>query len=123
MSVYTFRSSGDACSLLHVLGINPTFSCDIHSTYGMLDPDCPSMGNVVQCGLTGDNCYGTDLFPLHVDTGFLEKTDRPFEDFPQFQDLFLSLHLDSFLNTGGKVLLVFGDSAFDEVAGCLDLND
>ena len=89
----------------------------------MLDPDCPSMGNVVRCGLTGDNCYGTDLFPLHVDTGFLEKTDRPFEDFPQFQDLFLSLHLDSFLNTGGKVLLVFGDSAFDEVAGCLDLND
>jgi hypothetical protein len=108
---------------LHVLGINPTFSQEIHSRYGMLDPDCPSMGLVVDCGLTGDKCYGTDLFPLHVDIDYLQATDRPFDDFPQFEHLFLSRHLDSFLNIGGKVLLVFGGSAFDTLASRLRLKD
>jgi hypothetical protein len=81
------------------------------------------MGKVVRCGLTGDNCYGTDLFPMHVDIRNLEATDRPFEQFPQFEELFLSDNLESFLNMGGKVLLVFGESAFGELEERLDLND
>jgi hypothetical protein len=87
----------------------------------MLDPKCPSMGKVVLCGLTGETCYATDLFPLHVDINYLAATDRPFDDFPEFEELFLSRHLSSFLDIGGKVLLVFGLSAFKTLEQCLKL--
>ena len=108
----SFRSSGDPCSPLQVLGVNPTFSVDVHSSYGMLDPQCPSMGEVVQCGLTSEKCYGTDVFPLRININYLNVTDRPFDDFPEFKELFLDRHLSSFLDIGGKVLLVFGLTCF-----------
>lgn len=116
-----FRSSGDPCSPLHILAINPTFSVDVHSPYGILDPKCPSMGEVVQSGLTSEKCFGTDLFPLRVNIDYLEVTDRPFDGFPEFTDLFLHRHLSSFLEIGGKVLLVFGRSCFKALEDHLKL--
>jgi hypothetical protein len=107
------RPSGNPCKSLHVLGINPTFSVDPMSPFGMLNPSSPSMGLVVKCGLTHENCYGTDLFPLHVNIDRLEVKDKPFNEFPKFENLFLSRYLQNFLGIGGKVVLVFGSSALD----------
>jgi hypothetical protein len=116
-----FRSSGDPCSPLQLLAINPTFSVDVHSSNGMLDPQCPSMGEIVQCGLTSEKCFGTDLFPLRVNLNYLKVTDRPFDGFPEFKELFLNRHLSSFLDIGGKVLLVFGLSSFEALEDRLKL--
>jgi len=87
----------------------------------MLDPQCLSMGEVVRCGLNGEKCYATDLFPLHVNINYLTATDRPFDDFPEFEELFLNRHLSNFLNIGGKVLLVFRWSAFGKLKPLLNL--
>ena len=87
----------------------------------MLNPSCPSMSRVVECGLTHENCYGTDLFPLHVNIDRLEATDKPFDEFPEFKDLFLNRHLSNFLAIGGKVVLIFGSTALEMVVQQLKL--
>ena len=82
------------------------------------------MGEVVRCGLDSGNCYGTDLFPLRVNINSLTTgTDRPFDAFPEYKELFMTQHLSSFLDIGGKVLLVFGLSAFEALEGQLQLKD
>ena len=79
------------------------------------------MDEVIRCDLNSEKCYETNLFPLHVNINYLPTTDRPFDDFPEFEELFLSRHLSSFLDIGGKVLLVFGWSAFEKLGQRLKL--
>jgi len=45
----------------------------------------------------------------------------PFDDFPEFEELFLTRHLSSFLDIGRKVLLAFRLSAFEKLEQCLNL--
>lgn len=78
----------------------------------MLDPQCPTMGMVTECGFTERNCFGTDIFPLHFDLN-RDYTDNPFHVFGEFKWLFMKKHVPGFLKLGGDVLLVFGDVAFD----------
>ena len=114
--ILTYRTGCNPRRLLHVLGLNPTFS--VHVGNHMLHRDCPSMGLVVECGLTEENCFGDDIFPVRIQNAHLRRVSEsgdPFEAYPEFQDLFLKLHLPNFLMHGGKVLLVLGRIAFGKL--------
>ena len=130
------RPSGDPHSTLHILGLNPTFATEDDAE--MLDESCATMSMVVECGFTGANAYGTDIFPLKVDLDLMDAMEKrknakrrrmayfrqrrdPFKSFPQFEEVF-SRHLDNFLRWG-KVLLVFGEVAWDYVEKWLDVEE
>jgi len=49
------RASGNPRKLLHILGLNSTFT--MHVATRMLHPDCPCMGLVVDCSFTEENSY------------------------------------------------------------------
>ena len=123
------RPSGDPRSTLQILGLNPTFATEDDAE--MLDESCPTMSMMLDCGFTGANAYGTDIFPLKVDLVLIDALDEhknprrqrrnPFKSFPRFEKLFRR-HLDNFLQWG-KVLLVFGEVAWEYVDRWLDVEE
>jgi hypothetical protein len=117
-----FRASGNPSRLLHVLGLNPTFT--MHVGDRILHQDCPCMGLVVECGFTERNCFGADIFPVRIQNGYLQDNSDngdPFEAYPEFMELFLSRHLPNFLRFGGQVLLVLGKTSFESLKQTLPL--
>ena len=87
----------------------------------MLDPECPTMRMVTECGFTERNCFGTDIFPLHFDLN-TDYKDNPFHVFGEFKWLFMKKRLPNFLALGGDVLLVFGNVAFEILDSYRKLN-
>lgn len=89
------------------------------------------MSMVLDCGFTGTNAYGTDIFPLKVDLVLMDAMDEcrnprrqrrnPFESFPQLEKVFRR-HLYNVLQWG-KVLLVFGEVAWEYVDKWLDVEE
>lgn len=108
-SVLMVRPSGDVFAKLYVVGLNPTFATDIEPT--MLNPDCPSMGPVIQCGFNERNCFGVDIFPLRIHLN-PDHWSNPVESFPDFEEVFLSRHISNVLKFGGRVILALGKEVF-----------
>jgi hypothetical protein len=84
------------------------------------------MSTVVDCGFTDKNCFGTDIFPVRIQNSHLRNVSmrrNPFEAYPQFKGLFLKDHLGNVLKYGGKVLLVFGNIAFEAMRVVLRLKE
>ena len=81
------------------------------------------MGMVVNCGFTRNRVFATDSFPLRV--RYNGDNSNPFDQFPEYENLFVGERLAHILEGTGVVLLLFGVVAFrkaEDVRQQLGLN-
>ena len=74
------------------------------------------MSMVLECGLGGNNCFGTDIFPTRLD---FWSRGNPFVRFQEFEWLFMHKRLRKYFKVGGKVVLVFGDAVMEMLSETL----